>query len=150
MVTLRTMSKERHDAWASNIWDVYYRELLQAGYSEAEAREQSAVDPSNSVEYGKTQPGNFVLEVVLADKAIGNVWLVQKESEWWIYDIEIDEELRGAGHGRSAMKAIEEYVRRNDGNRIRLSVFGFNESARALYESEGFETVRVQMKKDLR
>ena len=149
MVTLRPMSKLRHDHWAANIWPVYRAELLQAGYSEDYAHEQSQPDPENSVEYGMMQPGNFALEVVNNDVAIGNVWLVQKGSEWWVYDIEIDEGHRGKGLGREAMNAIERFVKEHDGSKIMLSVFGFNKTAQNLYLSEGFEVTRIQMHKNL-
>jgi len=143
------MSKDRHDHWASNIWQVYYQELLQAGFSEEYAKENSAPDESNSVEFGKMNPGNFVLEVVNEDLAIGNVWLVQKENEWWIYDIELDEEHRSKGLGRLALQAIEQYVKDQQGNKLNLSVFGFNKIAQNLYLSEGFEVTRIQMHKNL-
>ena len=148
MVTLRTMSKDRHDHWASNIWKVYYEELLQAGFSEEYAKDNSAPDENNSVEFGKMNPGNYVLEVVNEDLAIGNVWLVQKEAEWWIYDIELDEEHRSKGLGRLALQAIEKFVKDHQGNKLNLSVFGFNTIAQNLYLSEGFEVTRIQMHKN--
>ena len=83
MVTLRTMSKDRHDHWASNIWKVYYEELLQAGF------------------------------------------------------------------GRLALQAIELFVKEHQGNKLNLSVFGFNKIAQNLYLSEGFEVTRIQMHKNL-
>lgn len=149
MITLRPMSKQRHDHWAGTLWQVYYQELIRAGYSEEYARENSAEDPNNSIEYGKLQPGNIVLEAVYQDEAIGNVWLVQKDSEWWIYDIEVDDNHRGEGLGRATLRAIEKYVREQGGEKLNLSVFGFNKVARNLYESEGFNTVRIQMSKPL-
>ena len=149
MITLREMSKERHDVWAANIWAVYYQELIQAGFSEDYAKENSTPDESNPVDYGKMNPGNFTLEVVLENQAIGNVWLVQKEFEWWIYDIEIDEPFRGQGFGRGAMRAIEDFVKNQGGKKLNLSVFGFNKVAQSLYLSEGFETIRIHMHKHL-
>ena len=149
MVTLRAMSKPRHDRWASAIWPVYYEELVQAGYSEEVAKRDSAPNPENSIEYGKVSPGNHILEVVVDGHDIGNVWLVDQSSEWWIYDVEIDETQRGKGVGRAAMHAIEAYVKERGGSTLWLSVFGFNQTAQKLYLSEGFETTRIQMKKTL-
>ena len=94
-------------------------------------------------------PGNYVLEVVYEAQAIGNVWLVQKEAEWWIYDIELDEEHRSKGLGRLALQAIEKFVKDHQGNKLNLSVFGFNKIAQNLYLSEGFEVTRIQMHKNL-
>jgi ribosomal protein S18 acetylase RimI-like enzyme len=47
------------------------------------------------------------------------------------------------------MKAIESFVQKQNGVSIELSVFGFNTVARKLYESEGYETTRISMKKNL-
>jgi len=47
------------------------------------------------------------------------------------------------------MHLIEEFIRVQGGVSIGLSVFGFNDVARKLYETEGFETIRLQMKKVL-
>lgn len=147
MVLLREMSKPRHETWAKNLWQVYYDELIQAGFSEATAKANSA--PDDSIEFGKVKPGNFILEVVHEHLAVGNVWLVQKDSEWWIYDIEIDEPMRGQGLGRQTMHAIEEFAKANGATKLNLSVFGFNETAQKLYLSEGFQVARIQMLKNL-
>lgn len=149
MIALRPMSQERHDKWASTLWQVYYQELIRAGFSEEYARENSAEDPNNSIEFGKLQPGSFVLEAVYQDQAIGVVWLVQKNTEWWIYDIEVDDVHRGEGLGRATLRAIERFASEQGGEKLNLSVFGFNKVARNLYESEGFNTVRIHMSKPL-
>lgn len=98
---------------------------------------------------GKLAPNNFAFEAIHEGLSVGIVWLVKQDDEWSIYDIDIDEEHRGNGLGRKTMHAIEQYVSEQGGTAINLSVFGFNEVARKLYESEGFETVRIQMKKKL-
>ena len=77
------------------------------------------------------------------------MWLNEDDGEWFIYDIEIYEEFRGQGLGRKTMKAIENHVRLHDGKEIRLSVFGFNTAAQNLYKSQGYETVRLAMRKKL-
>ena len=149
MVFLREMSKARHDVWAAGLWQVYYQELIQAGFSEEFAKSNSAPDETNSIEFGKVQPGNFILEPVHENEAVGNVWLVQKDTEWWIYDIEIDEPRRGKGLGRMTMRAIEKFVKERGATKLNLSVFGFNETAQKLYLSEGFQIARIQMHKSI-
>ena len=149
MVTLRAMSKDRHDRWAVAIWPLYYEELIQAGFSEEVAKRDSEPNPENPIGYGELTPANHVLEVVHEDSAVGNVWLVDQGAEWWIYDIEIDENHRSNGLGRAAMHAIEKYVKEHGGDKLWLSVFGFNQVAQKLYLSEGFEVARIQMRKNL-
>jgi ribosomal protein S18 acetylase RimI-like enzyme len=83
------------------------------------------------------------------EEHVGQVWLNEKNSEWFIYDIEVFEKYRGKGFGRETMKAIEVHIRTNGGKVIGLSVFGFNKVAQKLYETEGYEVTRLSMQKKL-
>lgn len=143
------MSAERYEHWHKNIWKLYFDELVQAGFSEEYAKENCDQGIEHSMPGGKLAQNNFAFEVIHEDKSVGIVWLVKQNDEWSIYDIDIDEPHRGKGLGRETMHAIEKYVSQNGGTAINLSVFGFNDIARKLYESEGYETVRVQMKKNI-
>ncbi|MEY4970247.1 MAG: hypothetical protein RLZZ277_478, partial [Actinomycetota bacterium] len=53
------------------------------------------------------------------------------------------------GFGRAIMQAAEKIVRDAGGDSISLSVFGNNSVARNLYESLGYQTLRVAMKKTI-
>lgn len=150
MVNLQPMSAERYAFWHKNIWKLYFDELVQAGFSESYAKENCNQGIENSMPGGKLAPNNFAFEIVHEEKSVGVVWLVKQDDEWSIYDIDIDETHRGKGLGRKTMKAIEQYVADQNGTAINLSVFGFNHIARKLYETEGYETVRIQMKKKLK
>ena len=144
------MPAERYDHWHKNIWKLYFDELVRAGFSEEYARENCDQGIEHSMPGGKLAPNNFAFEVTHDSQSVGIVWLVKQDDEWSIYDIDIDEEHRGKGLGRKTMKAIEHYVAEQGGTAINLSVFGFNDVARKLYETEGYETVRIQMKKKLK
>jgi GNAT superfamily N-acetyltransferase len=147
LIDLKDMPKDRFDSWRERLWISYHQELIEAGYSEEAASQNVADSIAESMPGGVLAANNFVFDLAHDGKPVGVTWLVQKGSNWWIYDIEVVESLRGKGLGRQAMKAIEEHVRNNSGTSISLSVFGFNSAARRLYESEGYETVRVSMKK---
>lgn len=68
---------------------------------------------------------------------------------WWVWDIAIDADKRGRGLGRPAMLLGEEYARARGAHTLGLSVAGFNTGARGLYESLGYETTSVKMRKKL-
>jgi GNAT superfamily N-acetyltransferase len=68
----------------------------------------------------------------------------------WINDIEIDEGRRGAGLGRRLLTEAERVTREEGIGWLGLNVFGRNSRARALYESAGYETTSLQMRKRLR
>jgi GNAT superfamily N-acetyltransferase len=149
MVQLQTISAERYDAWQVQIWELYAEELIQSGVAEAKAKQDAKEGYEHTMPGGVLAPDNFVFDVVHNNEPVGIVWLVKQVNDWFIYDIDITESRRGQGLGRQTMKAIEIYVRENGGTSIGLSVFGFNEVARKLYLSEGYETTRYQMKKSL-
>ena len=81
---------------------------------------------------------------------VGVLWIgpfAGGSDAWWVWDVEIDEQHRGAGHGRAAMQLAEEEAARHGAATLGLNVFGYNTAARALYESLGYETTAVQMRK---
>ena len=81
---------------------------------------------------------------------VGVLWIgpfTEGSDAWWVWDVEIDEQHRGAGHGRGAMQLAEEEAARHGAATLGLNVFGYNTAARRLYASLGYETTAVQMRK---
>lgn len=68
-----------------------------------------------------------------------------KQAAAFIYDIEIDAELRGRGYGRATMLAGIDLARALGAVKIGLHVFAYNETAIALYTSLGFSTTDLVM-----
>ena len=149
MVILREKAEADFVEWNERVWRLYREELIQAGSSEDAADENIRETIASTMEAGLPRPGNFVFDVFDGETVIGNVWLNDRNGEWFIYDIEVLEAHQGKGLGRATMKAIEEYVRQHGGHKIGLSVFGFNKVAQNLYLSEGYEIKRLFMSKDL-
>ena len=143
------MSDDDFKIWNARVWVEYRAELIMAGITEAAADVNIAENIATTMPQGKLAEGNFVFTVWNDDTKVGAVWLADRGGEWFIYDLEIDESLRGQGLGRATMHNIEEYVRNQGGTSISLSVFGFNKIAQNLYLSEGYETVRWSMTKRL-
>ena len=67
-----------------------------------------------------------------------------------ILDIEVAEAYRGQGIGHKLLAASEEWARTKGATQMELSVWDFNDRARALYESLGYRTTYRQMLKELR
>ena len=149
MVSLQPMSAEGFDRWWSRLWTEYRAELIAAGSTDAEADENISQNLSAVYPDGQLAPGNHVFDVINEEDVVGCVWLADRGDEWFIYDIEVTESLRGRGMGRATMQAIEQFVRGRGGNRIGLSVFGHNATAQKLYLSEGYEITRLSMLKKL-
>jgi ribosomal protein S18 acetylase RimI-like enzyme len=96
----------------------------------------------------------LVAEDVDSGERIGHVWLGPRPQEpdpevAWLYDIYVEEPMRGRGLGRELLRLLETEARTADVSRIELNVFGDNEHARHLYETAGYTEMARQMAKDL-
>ena len=84
---------------------------------------------------------------------IGWLWIAERDSDAgkvaWIYDIVVDEALRGRGYGRALMAEAELLAGKMGLSRIELNVFADNAVARSMYESSGYRETARQMAKDL-
>ncbi len=98
-------------------------------------------------------------EILIADTEsapnVGQVWLgtardpYSGETGGYVYDLHIEPEWRGQGIGRALMRAAEKASRARGDKTLGLAVAVWNDAARALYESLGFESERLTMSKTL-
>jgi ribosomal protein S18 acetylase RimI-like enzyme len=138
--------------WLDEMWVDYRQDLLESGMSADAAEKNIERNRGQLFVDGELAEGQFVFDVFDDDDvAVGSLWLsgATDSGEWFIYDIVINEEFRGAGLGRRTMAAAEAYVTSHGGHRLGLNVFGQNVVARHLYESMGYRTMAVSMFKDL-
>lgn len=131
----------------------YRIERIEAGETEAEATAKAAQSLADTFPAGRMQVGHLVFEVMVDEVPVGVLWIgprsTSQPDEWWIWDVEIDEAHRGRGFGRRAMELAETAAQEQGAKTLGLNVFGFNRVARGLYESLGYETMAVQMRKAL-
>lgn len=153
MIRLREMDDEALRAWLPVMWDGYFLSLVRAGASEAEARSNVDANRSRVMDGDLLAAGHVVFRGLDDDRGVGTLWLAPGRSgdldEWFVYDVEVDEELRGRGYGRAMMEAAEAFVRERGASRLSLNVFGDNHVARGLYESLGYQVMAVTMFKEL-
>lgn len=131
----------------------YQQDLEQNGGLPAEqARAKAARDVGSLFPDGRPAEGQhvFVIEDAASGDAIGRLHFAERppgSGTAWLYDIAIDERMRGRGLGRQAMLLFEAEVKQRGFCRIELNVFGGNERARALYRSLGYQELAVTMGK---
>ena len=147
MVTITPMTDEALVDWAPRLWRDYHADLIRAGYSQTSADDNVARNRDSTMPEGRLAPGQYVFDIRSEGSIVGNAWLAESNSEWFVYNLEIIESARGRGLGREALIAIEDFVRSRGGTVLSLSVFGFNEVAQRLYVSQGFATVQMSMTK---
>jgi ribosomal protein S18 acetylase RimI-like enzyme len=87
------------------------------------------------------------------EQAVGLIWmrvnLDRPIPSGFIFDLRIDEKFRGKGYGKQAMLLIEEKARELGLKSIGLHVFAYNQVAKNLYESIGYEISSLNMIKKL-
>ncbi len=127
----------------------YAEHLRATGMSAERAAEKSEEVHARLLPDGQPRHQDRLLTVLVGGVPGGLLWLGPLDDEpgvWWVWQIEVDETLRGRGVGRAAMKEAAEVVRAGGGHSLGLDVFGDNLAARRLYDSLGFRTTKLQMR----
>lgn len=152
-VTLAPMSPFALASWLRVQRSAYIADRMRAGDDDAAATRNADASYDKYFPNGSPAPGHDVLDVLEERRAVGSLWLGPHPSDlegvWYVWDVEINASERGRGLGRAAMLLAESHVLSRGGSALALNVFGFNLPARALYESLGYETTAVQMRKAL-
>lgn len=152
-VTLRPMTAEEFAAYRHACVVSYAEQMVQmGGRDEASALEHSERDLADLLPDGLDTAGQHLLVAEDAGTRVGLVWVGTRQDRtdlWWVWDVEVDEGLRGRGYGRACMAAAEAYVQAHGAHRLGLNVFGGNTVARALYERLGYVVDAQQMSKRL-
>ena len=159
--SLRPVPDDRLGPWIARSQADYEESRLRSGEPAEIAAEAARASFERNFPGGRPAPGHLVHDVLASDEGdagdaggggtvVGVLWIgpfAEGSDAWWVWDVEIDEQHRGAGHGRAAMQLAEEEAARHGAATLGLNVFGYNTAARALYESLGYETTAVQMRK---
>ena len=152
---IRLVPKPDQDlkVWLTAMWADYRKQLLGTGFTSEEASQNIEQNETALFVDGAPNDDQRIFDVMDDETKVGSLWLATREErnagEWYVYDIVIDEEFRGKGFGRSTMQVAEGYVTSQGGTRLALNVFGPNAVARGLYESLGYKTMNIGMRKDL-
>jgi len=143
-VELRPMTPERYRSFRVDQEASYARNIEQSGaFGAAQARAKAADDFARLLHAGLGTPGHRIWTGHDADGTeVGVLWVHLADrsdgTEAFGYDFEVREDLRRHGYGRAMMLAAEDLLRGIGVVTVGLSVFGFNDGARALYEQQGF------------
>jgi len=146
------MRGDEFEDWLPRVRDGYADGMVEhGGMSEQAARAKAEADTKALFPDGKPVPEQSVYVLEAEGAPVGVLWVAQRELDGaqalWVYEIQVDEELRGRGYGRAAMLLAEDEARRRGIGRVALNVFGGNEVARGLYRSLGYAEQAVLMSK---
>ncbi|HEX2774639.1 MAG TPA: GNAT family N-acetyltransferase [Micromonosporaceae bacterium] len=150
------MTEAEFDAWHQRLAEAFASEQVAAGnWSPDEALDLALQGNAALLPDGLATDGMLLLKGVRADgTAVGTLWIGLTHPRGtsdcaFLYDIEVEDEYRGAGYGRALLAVGEDAVRSRGVNALELNVFGTNMRAIRLYESSGYTVVAQQMRKNL-
>lgn len=155
-VTLRPMTAQEFDVYLPWAKAGYAQEIETNNGVPAEDAAELAEPSFRDLEaLGVDTPGHqlWVATDPGTGARVGLLWLTTQQPRglpaMWIYDIYVEEPMRGKGYGRRLLEFAEEEARRAGVNRMELNVARDNARARALYESVGYREMSRQMYKTL-
>ena len=150
------MTEEQTAAFISAEIETYVGELVTSGDSLEEARKAVGKQAAVLFSDGSPAAGQLFYQVTDDEDAVlGFLWIGPSAGEgagtakYWVWKVEIAEPHRGQGLGRATMLLAEDAARAHGATELSLSVFGHNPVARHLYESMGYITKSMQMRKAL-
>ncbi|MEV7395969.1 GNAT family N-acetyltransferase [Aeromicrobium sp. NPDC092404] len=151
-LTLQPMTDEYFATWNERLVVEYAREKVEAGvWTEEHALQLSRKEQAETLPDGRRTTGHELFVGVVDDDVVGNLWLFTDPElpvpSTYIYDIEILESHRGKGLGRALLGAAEAWSAEHGSASVRLNVFAPNTTARALYESAGYQLTSMHMMK---
>jgi ribosomal protein S18 acetylase RimI-like enzyme len=84
---------------------------------------------------------------------VGLIWLRadvdMPKKRGFILDLLVDEQFRGRGYGKEALRLVDEKARQLGLRQIGLHVFAENKVALGLYEKAGYQVSSINMIKEL-
>jgi ribosomal protein S18 acetylase RimI-like enzyme len=152
--TVRPLRPDEFDAWRRRSERFYAENMVEAGGIDPEAAARKARTDFDALLAGGIETaGHAFFAIEESDDPIGSLWLAERTDDQgrmlFVYEVYLEAEARGKGHGREAMRFAEGEARRRGIPAVTLNVFGGNEPARGLYRSLGYRELAVYMRKEL-
>ncbi|NQV15607.1 GNAT family N-acetyltransferase [bacterium] len=153
-IHLEQMTNIAFEKFKQRTINSYARDLTDnSGLAYEEAFDKSKKQTEHLLKDGLNTKNHDFLSIVENDLniIIGHIWFEHdvEPEEIFVYHIEVLEEYRNRGYGKSAFSLFEVYLKRKCISRVRLNVFEKNVIARSMYEKQGFQITNVQMQKNL-
>ena len=149
-VDLRPMTEEFFASYLEGDIESYAQERMLAGLGTLEEMRRVARRSFHSLlPQGVSTPGQQVWTAHAGGEQVGMLWINTEFPRSYVYNIVVDAEHRGAGHGRAIMDAGAAWCRHAGASELALNVFGHNRVARALYDSLGYVVLEELLQKSL-
>jgi len=154
---IRTLTEAEYPAWRAHGRIDVVNSLLGSGLGQEAAEAMADSGYATLLPHGPATPGAVLRVLSHAERDVGTVWVALPADEpdsrergpAFVYSIDVAEEHRGHGHGRTLMLAAERDSLAAGACRLGLHVVSENTPARRLYESLGYEAVEYHLMKEL-
>ncbi|GAA2102869.1 GNAT family N-acetyltransferase [Streptomyces albiaxialis] len=144
----RPMTDEEFPAWWERGKEGYLTAQTDAGVPRETAEKRLEATRSSQLPAGPASPNTLLRVLTHRGTDVGTVWVsldvpFREDADAWVFDVVVDEQYRGKGHGRSLMLFAEHECLAVGAPRLGLNVNAGNEAARHLYESLGYRAVEL-------
>ncbi|MEU5593792.1 GNAT family N-acetyltransferase [Streptomyces sp. NPDC020298] len=151
--TARPMSEDEFGPWLAADRDHFARSMTTRGVSEAEAYARADEGHRLLLPDGLATENMLISVLEHGGTPVGTLWVGLDLALWpeaaYVLNVEVREEQRGRGHGRTLMLLAETQGIGAGKGRIALNVFAGNTPAERLYASLGYAPTAHHLYKDL-
>jgi len=140
--TLSELSATDAEAFVASSVAAFIDDLVENGAGRDAARSASDDHMRRLLPDGIRTDGHQFRSIHNEGREVGRLWFgpaPESPGDWYLFEIDIDEEERGHGIGRAALQEVISELDRATVDRLGLNVFENNSAALALYESLGFK-----------
>ncbi|MCC3771971.1 GNAT family N-acetyltransferase [Streptomyces sp. UNOC14_S4] len=153
----RPMTDEEFAVWEEQGRADYARSWIDRGVPAEQAHAKAAADHRRLLPEGSATPGTVLRVLTHHGARVGTLWVALcpdgpddlDEPGAYVYKVEVAEEHRGRGHGRSLMLLAETEALEGGATTLGLNVFAGNTPALTLYESLGYRSTAFHLYKPL-
>lgn len=153
-LTARPMTPEEFARWEDGAVAAYAESLTTRGIPAEAALRAARASHAGHLPDGLDTEGAHLHILIHEGGAVGHVWAARFEMHpgllvGYVFDVEVREEFRGRGHGRTLMLQAERIALGAGHERLGLHVVTANTPAVRLYESLGYEPTQYNLAKQL-
>ncbi|MGW7521375.1 GNAT family N-acetyltransferase [Streptomyces sp. NPDC054796] len=150
----RPMTEEEFRDWFARERREQLLLLREQGVPDDEAAARSEEVYRRYLPHGAASTGAALRVLVHEGAEVGTLWVAsglapRADVDSWVFLVEVAEERRGQGHGRTLMRVAEHEALAAGGRVLGLNVYADNTPALRLYESLGYRSVEHHFVKPL-
>lgn len=155
MIELVPMNEKDFQGYLEFSVKNYAEEKVKSGnWPQEGSFERSEKEFKKLLPNGLKTADNYLFSAMDSKTNVGMIWIAKRKDDGindiiWIYDIVVEHEERGKGHGYEIMKALETKTKEFSLSTIKLHVFGHNAPAISLYRKLGYSITNMIMEKTL-